>query len=285
MNIMLKHGVFLLPALTVFGCIFNGGNGASSASSTLMVRPGFYRGDYGSLGAALGVESEMILDANGYFRFFGIHANEPYRIVRGTWKSSGGFMVWSPCFIGRAYEDDGMDFDAWDTVSADTSLLHAISDTSFERLEITQDTLGHSLTQWIRYRRAEAPDVPAYGKYEYTETYTDYFDTVPTAGRSFIELHPDGGYSDGRFANNIPVYEFESSRYMQAGSFLITKGSRSRFYDSSGGAFENWYTYDADYEYVLRIQHVETDSFQVWIAANATYQGHPYWAVYRLLQK
>jgi hypothetical protein len=279
---MFKRFALVFPALAVFACVFDGGgDNALPAYSATGVQPGFYRGDYGITGRALGLESEMILDANGSFRYFEIHSNEPFRIARGAWNSSADFMVWTSYSLGRAYEDDGMDFDEWSILHADTSLLRLITDTSFERLEVTRDTLGHSLRRWIPYQRAALPGVPACGRYEYAETYTDFFDTVPIAGRTFIELHTDGSYHDGRFANNIPMYEFEGARWIQAGSFLLTERNRARFYDSTLKAFEPWYEYDSSYVYVARISDIQGDSFKNWVASAATYQGVPYWAVYR----
>jgi hypothetical protein len=279
-----KLSALLLPAMAMFACVFDGGgDNALPASSASGVQPGFYRGDYGILSQVSGLESEMILDANGHFQYFEIHANEPFYIAQGTWNSSAGFMVWSSYSLGRAYEDDGMDFDEWHALKADTSLLRRVTDSSFERLEIAQDTLDHSLRQWISYRRSVLPGVLAYGRYEYTETYTNYFDTVPIAGRAFIELHTDGSYLDGRFANNIPVYEFEGARWIQAGSFLLTKRNRARFYDSTLKVFEPWYEYDSNYVYVAHIRDIQGDSFQNWVASAASYQGFPYWADYRRL--
>jgi len=228
----------------------------------------------------LGLESEMVLDSNHQFRCFFMRDTTPWGILRGSWESHDGMLVWKNAVVRNSH--GGFDFDYWEKYPIDTSYLRGISDSGFERLEISVDTQYFQLVRWVKYRRMQPLPKLNAGRYEFTETYQDYFDSAHSTGMSYVEL-TSGTYRDGRVNNGIPVYEFESTHWFQSGSFLIMQNSRSRSYDTATKSFSTWDTFPAaaQYEYVVRLRDIQSRRFQQWVPIDMSYQGAPYWVTWQ----
>jgi hypothetical protein len=235
---------------------------------------GTYRGDHGDITRLHAVESELILSENGTFRYFLINANTAYFTAKGRWSATDQNMAWTR--VARSYLYHG-GFKIWDTLAApDTSYLRNLTDSGFERLEVTFDTLDVSVIRWVTYHRISPVKALTEGSYEYTETYRDGYDTTLTdTGRTRLEITRNGPYVQRLFQNGIPSMTDVDSAWTQAGSFLIT--TRNHHCEFEPG-FTACSDAPFDYEYVAQLSEVGDTTFQLWIAPDFTYQPSPYWA-------
>jgi hypothetical protein len=237
---------------------------------------GTYRGDHGDMTRQHGFESELILDVNGDFRYFQIDSNTAFFTAKGKWGAIENGMVWKG--IARSYLYHG-GFKIWDTLaSPDTSYIRKLTDSSFERLEVTFDTQYVSILRWVDYHLVPPADLLPEGAFEFGETYRDGVDTTRTdTGLTRLEITRNGQYVQTIFRNGKPVMSDVDAEWFQAGTFLITTGNHHCEYE-----YEPDFTAcsDApfDYEYVARLDKVESTAFHFWMSSDFTYQPSPYWA-------
>ncbi len=267
-------GIFL--SLAQFACVFDSGNGAPPLNQW-EIKPGLYRGNYAVAAKNPGLESELILDSAGSFRFTMIQGGSPYYVAKGQWSADRVAMIWKSFVAVTSHS--GIDFGSWQSFAPDTSQFRLASDTSFERQEIVFDSVEGEKIRWVPYRKQHPLPAPATGKFEYVEKYRDSMDTTRLInGITFMEFQAGGKYRDGSLVNGDTVVEFQSGSWKQTGTFVITMQNRFRNYNDSLHAFGPWQDEPADYEYVFRIQAVTPDSFQSWQTLEVTHQGVAYWA-------
>jgi hypothetical protein len=235
---------------------------------------GTYRGDHGDMTRLHGFESELILDGDGAFRYFQIDSNTAFFTAKGKWGSTENGMIWKG--IARSYLYHG-GFKIWDTLAApDTSFIRKLTDSGFERLEVTFDTQYVSVLRWVDYHLVSPANLLPEGTFESSETYRDGVDTNLTdTGLTHLEITRNGQYIQKIFRNGEPLMTDVDSEWTQAGTFLIT--TRNHHCE-----FEPGYTAcsDApfDYEYVARLDQVGSTAFHFWMSTDFTYQPSPYWA-------
>ncbi len=271
-TILLAMGTFFLS-----GCIF----GESGDPATNRIAPGSYYSDYGSSGRSQGHESELVLDTNGGFHFFEMGDSTPWVITQGNWKSGDGTLILKSALRRNAHYS--YVFDYWDTIPVDTSYLRGISTDGFERLELSRDSgFYFDVVRWVRYQHLESPPQLTAGHYECTETYSFTDDPAVHTGFAYLNLTLNGAYSDGRSEDGKPVWEFESTRWFQSGSFLIVKSGRGRNHSDSSG-YTEWapLSLDTNAEYVVRLRAITADSFQQWVPPDQTFTGFAHWMTWR----
>lgn len=267
----------IVGAFFLSGCIF----GESDDHATNRIAAGAYHSDYGASGRSQGHESELVLDSNGDFHFFEMGDSTPWVITRGDWKSEDGVLILNSALRRNAHYS--YVFDYWDTIPVDTSYLRRISTDGFERLELSRDSgFYFDVVRWVSYQRLESLPQLAAGHYECTETYSFTDDPAVHTGFAYLDLTLNGAYGDGRSEDGKPLWEFESSRWFQSGSFLIVKSGRGRNYDDSSG-FTEWgpLSLDTNAEYVVRLRAIAADSFQQWVPLDQSSTGFPHWMTWR----
>lgn len=243
------------------------------------LRPGAYRGDHGTIASRRGMESELILDSSGTFRFFLIDSNTAVFTSKGEWDAAGMAMVWSG--ISRSYLYHG-GFRLWDTLAApDTSFLRNISDDGFERLEVSTDSQYASILRWVRYAKIAGSNPLEAGAYEFLETFSNgvHAEVIDT-GLTRLEISSPGPYVQRLFVNGILSSMDVDSRWYQEGTFLITGGNRHCGYETG---YTSCGDAPPEYEYVARLSHVSDTGFHLWIAPDFTFQSGPFWAGFTLL--
>ena len=264
----------VVVGMVLSGCLFSG----ESDSSAFKLKPGVYRSDYGVGGIAQQHESELVLGANGDFRFFQINDTTPWIITQGKWSYQNGMLIERSAVTRQAHYS--YVFNEWQTVPLDTSFVRSLPD-GFEHLEISQDTgYDFEVVRWVQYHKVTpVPGLP-YGHYQFSETYPDAYDSTHThSGLYYLHLNPDSTYSDGRLEDGIPLWEFESNHWFVSGSHLIVKGGRTRDWDDTG--FTPWVPSDTDAEYVVHIRTVTPDSFQQWVPVDQSFQYYQHWITLR----
>jgi hypothetical protein len=224
-----------------------------------------------------GMESELILNEDGTFRYFQIDSNTAFYTAKGEWKATGKDMAWSR--VSRSYLYHG-GFKIWDTLaSPDTSYLRNVADSGFERLEVSTDTLYVSVLRWVTYRRITPAGPLPRGTFEFSETYRDGVDTTRTdTGLTRLEITHDGPYVQRIFLNGAVSMTDVDSLWTQAGTFLITTRNRHCEYETGYTACSDA---PSDYEYVARLSDVGDTAFHLWIAPDFTYQPRPFWAKFQ----
>lgn len=239
-------------------------------------KAGTYRGDHGEMTAIHGLESELILSDDGAFRYFLIDSNTALYTSKGRWSSSDGEMVWTG--HSRSYLYHGS-FRQWDTLDRpDTTFLRNVSDSGFERLEITYDTLFTSVLRWVNYRRINPAGPLQDGFYEFTETYADEVDpTVQRTGITRLEITRNGPYKQAIYRDGVLLRSDEDSRWFQSGTHLITTGNRHCEFEPG---YSSCHPAPADYEYVARLSGVGDTAFSLWMAPSFSFQESPHWAVF-----
>lgn len=261
---------FAIPVLS--SCLFT----VDHTPPTLPLA-GTYHGDHGVMTRTYGLESELILDGNGTFRYFLIDSNTAFYTSKGRWKATENDMVWTG--VARSYLYHGS-FRMWDTGAIpDTSFLRNVSDSGFERLEVTYDTLFISVLRWVGYRLISPEQPLPEGTFEFKETYPDGVDpTLTVTGLTRLELTRNGRYTQQVFRNGVLNMEDVDTLWTQAGTHLITAGNRHC-------EFEPGYTScsdaPSDYEYVARLSNVGDTAFYLWMAPSFTYQPSPFWAAFQ----
>ena len=238
---------------------------------------GTFRGDHGAITRLRGFESELIINADGTFRFFLIDSNTATFTFKGKWKGAEREMVWTD--IARSYVYHGA-FRVWDSLAApDTSYLRNVTDSGFERLEATLDVKYVSTIQWIRYRRIPAENPLPEGAYIFRETYRNGVDTTLTdTALTRLEIARNGSYIQKIFTNGILTSSDADSQWTQAGTFLITSRNHYCSYESDAS-----YCGDSplDFEFVARLSHPEENAFRLWIPQGTSFQPFAYWADFR----
>ena len=266
MKLRLLHPASAVMATVLLsGCIFSG----DGDSQTVRLKSGAYHSDYGAAGRSQGHESELVLEANGKFHFFGIQDTTAWEVTKGNWKSGDGETLILTSSLQR-YAHYSYLFDSWDSLPPDTSYLRQISDNAFERLEVSYDSGFYSpVVRWVQYRRFE-PQTLSDGQYVFTEVYPDYYDSATLhAGSAYMNLVRNGSYADGRSEDGKPLWDFQSLHWTQLGSFIIVTGANGHNYDSSGtvSAFQ----LDSNAEFVAQVRAVGRDSFQQWIPEDQSF--------------
>ena len=269
-GIRMRRMLLIVAAASLAGCFLG-----TEDPSPPRLSPGAYRGNHGQLTRLHDLESELVLDPDGTFRYFQIDSNTAYFTAKGKWKAQGNSMEWSG--VSRSYLYHG-GFGLWDTLaSPDTSYLRNITDSGFERLETTYDTQFVSVVRWIPYRLFEAEaDLPA-GKFEYRETYRNGVDsTLTDTALTRLEITRDGRFLQDTFLNGVLTMTDVDSQWTQRGHYLITSHNRHCEYqydpeyiacgDSSPG-----------FEFIARIGEVDEDGFRLWISPDHTRLESPYW--------
>lgn len=269
----------ITASVFVSGCILGGGDKSGTGGNQL--GPGVYHNYSGPPGSLPGLESELVLEADGGFRFFGIWDTTPRSITRGNWESHDGTLILKSAV--RRYSHYTGVFDYWDSVRPDTSYLRRISSGTFERLEVSWDSDSYASVQWAQYVRLETAPLPADGLYQFAETYRDPDDsTLIHTWRMYLSLARNGLYHDSTSLDGRPQFQNEGRHWFQSGSFLVVRAGRGRDYDDSLGfsEWEGWLP-DSNAEYVVRVRATTQDSFQQWMAEDQTYTGVPHWITWR----
>jgi len=223
------------------------------------------------------LESELILDANGGFRFFMIDSNTAFYVSKGKWFAGEGELVRTGVSGSYLYHGG---FKRWDTLAEpDTSYLRNVSDSGFERLEAVPDTLFGSILRWVRYRIFTPQMRLPQGRFEFMDTFPNGVDTQKTdTGLTRLQIASDSPYVQYYLRNGTLTYTDVDSLWVQAGSFLITSRNRHCAY---GPGYESCGEAPAEYEYVARLDQVAKSSFRLWIAPDFTYQSGPFWATFK----
>lgn len=237
---------------------------------------GTYQGDHGEMTRLYGMESELILDGNGSFRYFQISHNTAVFTTTGKWGITDKEMVWRQ--IARSYLYHG-GFKYWDYLSSpDTSFIRKVTDSSFERLELSRDTLSEYILRWVDYRLVTPVKILPEGVFEYSETYRNGADTLLTdTGLTHLEINRGGHYIQKIYLNGRLSMSDVDSSWTQAGSFLITSRNHHCEYEYAPD-FTACSEAPIDYEYVARLDKVENSAFHLWMGPDFTYQPEPYWA-------
>lgn len=281
----MKHSPLLFSCLLAVGFSLSACDlGSNAGEGAGVLRPGIYRGDYPVFAQTSKLESELVLDSGGAFRYVGKEANAPGFMARGRWSLSEKAMVWQP--LATSQSSNGADFFSWDsTPPPDTAYLRNVSDSSFDRQEILWDYPGNSLIRWVHYHRFTQASILEEGTYECMETFRRYSDTSrDLSGRDVIEIHAGGMVRASRFENGIPGSEFEGADWSMAGSCLIASQIRSRMYNDSLHTFNVWSNGGPDQERVFSFQETSRDSFQLWVPYRYDiYQDSAHWAHCRRL--
>lgn len=264
--------IFGLAVPVLSACLFSGDPAPPKRPPA-----GAYSGDHGEMSRVRGYESELILDESGAFRYFLIDSNTAFYTAKGRWSATGNDMVWTG--VARSFLYHG-GFRMWDTLAApDTSYLREVTDSGFERLEVTYDTLFVSVLRWVAYRRI-IPEKPLpEGTFEFAETYPDGVDpAVTVTGLTRLGITRNGPYTQQIFRDGVLRMSDVDTLWTQAGTHLITTGNRhcafEPGYASCGQA-------PLDYEYVARLSEVGDQAFRLWVAPSFTYQPGPFWADFR----
>lgn len=262
-----------IPALSA--CLFSV-DGPSKPSP----QAGVYRGDHGELTRKVGLESELVLDTDGTFRYFLINANTAEYTAKGRWTGGAKEMIWTG--VARSFLYHGA-FRYWDTVEIpDTSYLRNVTDSGFERLEVTYDTLFVSVARWIQYRRITPENPLPEGTYEFTETYPDGADTTVTVtGLTRLKIDRNGMYVQHIYRDGVLDMMDVDSSWSQAGTYLITGRNHHCGYEPG---FASCSDAPFDYEYVARLSAVGDSAFRLWMGPDFTYQPIPYWADFRKVE-
>jgi len=244
-----------------------------------VIRPGVYQGQYGSRVRGSNIETELILDSHGCFRYFLIDSNTAFYTAKGRWQASDEEMLLSR--VIRAGLNEG-GFSFWDTLNApDSSRLRNVYESSFERQEAFFDSLGIPMLLWVTYHRIPPQPLLSEGRYEFTELFRDWFDTnAVNFGLTRIRLNRGGSFFEDRFQNGKPMFEIEDFSWKQSGSFFISTDSHIRFPTDSTG-FSEWFHSPPDYEFITRLQNIGASSFQFWLGADYTVQKFPIWATFK----
>jgi hypothetical protein len=239
---------------------------------------GTYQGNHGELTRRYGVESELTLDGNGTFRYFQIENNTARLTSKGKWGVTEKEMVWTG--VARSYLYHGS-FKYWDTLTApDTSYIRKVTDSGFERLEVSYDTLFGSILRWVDYRLVRPANPLPEGAFAFSETYRNGADTNLTdTGLTHLEIARNGPYLQTIFLNGKPSMSDIDSSWTQVGSFLITSRNHHCEYEYAPD-FTACSDAPFDYEYVARLHEVGSSTFQLWMGPDFTYQPNPYWATF-----
>lgn len=243
----------------------------------VQVLRGTYRGDHGPMTRIRGLESELILDGNGSYRYFLIDSNTAVYTSKGKWKTSEGEMIWTG--IARSFLYHGV-FKIWDTLAAsDTSYLRNVTEAGFERLEATVDSQYASVIQWVKYRRIpDAKPLPE-GAFHFSEFYLDGIDTsITDTALIRLEINHNGPYVQSIFHNGKLYSTDVDSQWTQAGSFVVTT---SNHYCSYDGGSPYCGKSPSDFEYVARLANIGDTAFHLWLGRDFTFQLFPYWADFR----
>lgn len=237
-------------------------------------RAGAYRGDHGAITRLHGFESELILGEDGSYRYFLIDTNTAFYTAKGRWKASDKEMVCKG--VTRSFLYHG-GFKTWDTLAApDTSYLRNVSDSGFERLEVTYDSQYVSVLHWVEYRRLSPVGALPEGAFAFTESHPDGVDSTLTVTDSTrVEITRNGHYVQHTYRNGEPYISDVDSSWTQAGSFLITSRNRHCEYEPGYTSCSNA---PLDYEFVARLDDVRETAFHLWLAPGFTYKPVPYWA-------
>lgn len=248
----------------------------SSTDNPEPARPtaGAYSGDHGVMTRIHGLESELILDESGAFRYFLIDSNTALYTAKGRWGASDKDMVWTG--VARSYLYHG-GFRTWDTLAfPDTAFLRNVTDSGFERLEVTYDTLYISVLRWIRYHRIAPVNPLPEGTFDFSETYPDGVDPTQTVkGLTRLKIDRNGPYTQQLYRDGVLVSEDVDSLWTQAGTHLITTRNRHCTFEPGYAACG---AAPPDYEYVARLDEVGDKAFNLWIAPDFTFQPGPFWA-------
>lgn len=264
----------MAAAAFLAACVFDSNENGSGEKR---IAPGFYRGDHGLATRLFGLESALILDSNGSFRFFRIDSNAVDHEIKGTWRAVADNMIWNG--ILSSWSQYTGEFTSWDTLHLpDTSLLRNVTGMGFQRLEVSRDSTGNSSVLWVQYQRtAPEPALPD-GSYEYTDTFPDYTDiTQNQFATTRYEVHRNGAFFETDILNSLPQLETQFAAWSEVGPFLIANHSSYRSADSAG-QFGPWNTYPPEFEKVIYLRNVEDSSFQVWVPWDFSNLDHPYWA-------
>ncbi len=216
------------------------------------VQSGFYRADYGPDYAADSIDLEMILNPDGTYRWFAVQYNDAVYQERGRWFSSRTYLALSQRTYG--YPVALGVFDAFISGADDTSSIRAVTDTSFERLEL--DPSGEN-SVWLRYTlAADAQPVPGIYAWETP-------DSVADINRVEHHLETSGRWGWNFFFNGKPLQEIEAPHWIKAGTFLVLAEPRRRYYNDAQEAFDAWYDTLKGGELNYRCL-VRNDTLRIW---------------------
>ncbi len=275
----------LLAACALSACLFGGEQdlppSAGPALSNSAPKPGWYKGDYGAL-SEFGIESEIILSANGEFHFTGIRQNEANFRMKGAWRATGSSLT---VFQHQRSSSASSAFMRWSGFPDFTDSIVVYRNGSFKRLEPSPiESFGvdfDSATQvvkivpriWVTYRPA-TPDPLDSITYNYAESSTD--PVHPFQINSTIDLSGcDAGkfifttfFLGGKVWGRPPTAdepgwqreEMVAEKWSRQGSFIVAEKFKQRLVtDTSIGTWSV-----SDGEYLLRIIPLDSVSFTLW---------------------
>lgn len=248
-----------LPALHIFcaagalflaGCFGGDGDAATTgpenpgdSEAVRKIAPGLYAGDYSLIDTSrfAGMESELLMDADGTFRHLFIYQDDAIFDHGGRWAQSGGDFHFTDI---RASESNGGVFLQYAPLEDDTNAVRAVTDSAFTRNEWTP---LRQKPYWIAYKRKTG--LPALSEGAYYHHVLDTFaiaadtsdpgDTVKIVDNLYrFELTGGDSLLFSMTIDSQEVYQLRA-RYRQFGSFLVTEEHRDRGKDSAG-VFGEW---------------------------------------------
>jgi hypothetical protein len=215
------------------------------------IKAGYYRGDFEKLAPGTDYEPEIILDADGSFRYIIAQNNEAVYMLGGSWLSRNDSM-----FHDR-YLQSGLNFgffEFWDTLTSDTAQVRNVTDTSFERQEyVPIANQGFGKIAWVSYRLIQYPKL-SQGRFELEGTFNDTPYTVS------FELGAENAFAFEQTFNEQKVSR-NTADWWQLGSFLFTR--RQVFYGPDSNQVLV-VTDSLDAEAAYRIKDISSSAFKVW---------------------
>jgi hypothetical protein len=268
----MKKSVFLLTTLLPLGCVLNEDE---KTPAPRKIAAGLYTGDYKWIDTseANKIESELFLDPNSTYRHTVTYDNDPIVGTRGEWEPRSASLFFSKIEQGRAY---GGHFAAWVPLKGDEALdtmpTRDVTDSTFVRKEYTG---FRQKPYWITYTRRVSPRIPE-GHFLYTDIYR--VDSVRTVeNRMALRLEAGKAMFLSGFEDSLENYQ-AAATWSQAGSFLVYKDYRYRYYEDSLKAFTpNWDTIPG--EIFSRVGAISDTAIQIWSPAQFIFPGH--WDVYK----
>lgn len=260
----------------VFGC-----QSPFENSTANQIEPGNYRGYHGKLTDTYGIETELVLNTEGTFRYFFIEQNTAFQTFKGNWHLNENEMILTRKLRSSLYHGG---FRVWDTLETpDTTYLRKVTSNSFERLEVTYDTLFNPIAKWIQYQLFPQENTLSDGNYEFRESFKNGVDTtIIDSAITFLSIYNNKLYTQNILINGEQYMSDTDSSWTQVGSFLITSKNNHCEYEPG---YSHCMDASPGYEYIARLTNIHSSHFQLWLAPGYTFQPEPLWADFILSKK
>lgn len=250
-----------LLAILLGGCIMGGSKDddtsvdpqdeKNSGEPAKPIKPGYYRGNIEPIAPGSTNEPEIILNEDGTFRYLTVENNEVVEMLAGTWTSRQD-SLFHDRLLGSATNTGYFEF--WDTLSADTSIIRNVTDTSFERQQfLPEANQGFGKIVWVKYRLISYPILTP-GRFELNETFNDTPFTVAFDLRDNKNFTLDISFNEKQISRN-------TADWWQLGSFIFTR-KHTFFEPDSNQEMVAIETFDAETGY--RVKDISANAFKVW---------------------